>query len=118
MSITHVLAVVPVSDLNSAQAWYEKLFNAPPTNIPMPGLLAEWQLTDTGWIQLTLDKDRAGSGLFNVAVANLDDQVRALAQRGLTVADSIDANKNVQLRAFHDPDGNTVTFIGNFRVEY
>jgi hypothetical protein len=28
------------------------------------------------------------------------------------------ANKGVQLSAVTDPDGNTITFIGNFRVNY
>ena len=27
-------------------------------------------------------------------------------------------NKGVQLSTIRDPDGNTITFIGNFRVEY
>ena len=28
------------------------------------------------------------------------------------------ANKGVRLSAIHDTDGNQITFIGNFRVEY
>jgi hypothetical protein len=27
-------------------------------------------------------------------------------------------NKGVQLSAIRDPEGNTITFIGNFRVQY
>jgi glyoxylase I family protein len=27
-------------------------------------------------------------------------------------------NKGVQLSTINDPDGNTITFIGNFRVHY
>lgn len=44
MSIEHVLAVVPVSDLERADAWYEALFGRPADNRPMPTLV-EWQVT-------------------------------------------------------------------------
>jgi hypothetical protein len=27
-------------------------------------------------------------------------------------------NKGVQLSTVHDPDGNVITFIGDFRVQY
>jgi len=47
MSIEHVLAVVPVSDLERADAWYEALFGRPAGNRPMPSR-AEWQVTDGG----------------------------------------------------------------------
>jgi hypothetical protein len=70
MPIEHVLAVVPVSDLERADAWYEALFGRPADNRPMPSL-AEWQVTSAGWVQVTLDTDRAGSGLLNFVVHDL-----------------------------------------------
>ena len=70
MAIEHVLAVVPVSDLERADAWYEALFGRPADNRPMPGLV-EWQVTGAGWVQVTVDTDRAGSGLLNLAVDDL-----------------------------------------------
>jgi hypothetical protein len=48
MPIEHVLAVVPVSDLERADAWYEALFGRPADNRPMPSLV-EWQVTRAGW---------------------------------------------------------------------
>jgi hypothetical protein len=70
MAIEHVLAVVPVSDLERADAWYEVLFGRPADNRPMPSLV-EWQVTGAGWVQVTVDTDRAGSGLLNLAVDDL-----------------------------------------------
>jgi glyoxylase I family protein len=118
MSIEHVLAVVPVSDFDAAHQWYERLFGRAPDNLPMPGRLVEWRVTESGWLQVTTDEARAGSALINFAVDRLDRHVAELSQRGL-ITDAIETvNKGVQLSSFTDPDGNTITFIGNFRIHY
>jgi glyoxylase I family protein len=117
MSINHVLAVVPVADFEAAHAWYERLFGRPADNLPMEGL-AEWRLTEGGWVQVTLDADRAGSGLLNIAVDDLDQHIVGISQRGLAAGAIETVNKGVQLSAIADLDGNTITFIGDFRIEY
>jgi predicted enzyme related to lactoylglutathione lyase len=117
MSIEHVLAVVPVSDIDKANAWYEALFGRPADNNPMP-VLVEWQVVPGGWVQVFVDQERAGSGLVNFAVDDLAKHIAEVRDRGLTPEGIEDVNKGVQLSAIHDPDGNVVTLIGNFRVEY
>jgi glyoxylase I family protein len=118
MSIEHVLAVVPVADFDVAHAWYERLFGRSADNVPMKGVLVEWRVTDSGWVQVTLDTDRAGSGLLNFAVADLDQHLADLTAKGLTPGAVETVNKGVQLSALHDPDGNRITFIGHFRTQY
>jgi catechol 2,3-dioxygenase-like lactoylglutathione lyase family enzyme len=118
VSINHVLAVVPVADFEASRAWYEQLFGRPGDNLPMPGRLAEWRVTDNGWLQLTRDAERAGSTLLNFAVDDLTAQVAELAARGLTADAIVTVSRGVQLSAINDPDGNTLTFIGNFREQY
>jgi glyoxylase I family protein len=86
MPIEHVLAVVPVSDLERADAWYEALFGRPADNRPMPSLV-EWQVTGAGWVEVTVDTDRAGSGLLNFAVDDLAATRDQLATRGVATAD-------------------------------
>ena len=71
-TLDHVLAVVPVSDLAVSTGWYRRVFAAAPTNVPMPGRLAEWRVTDTGWVQVSVDVERAGRGLLNFATSDLD----------------------------------------------
>jgi len=117
MTIDHVLAVVPVSDMGAARSWYERLFGRPPDNRPMD-TLAEWRMTDTGWVQVFLDPERAGSTLLNFAVDDLDVHVADLGARGLPLSAIETANKGVRLSATVDPDGNRITFIGNFRITY
>ena len=118
MSIEHVLAVVPVTDFDAAHAWYERLFGRPADNLPMEGRLVEWRVTETGWVQVTSDADRAGSALLNFAVDDLGSQIADISRRGLAPGSIETVNKGVQLSAIRDPDGNTITFIGNFRVKY
>jgi glyoxylase I family protein len=117
MSIDHVLAVVPVADFEAAHAWYERLFGRPADNLPMGGLV-EWQLTDSGWVQLTRDSDRAGSALLNLAVDDLERHVADISGRGLAPGAIETVSKGVQLSGIRDPEGNTITFIGGFRVQY
>jgi glyoxylase I family protein len=117
MSIDHVLAVVPVADIDAACAWYEGLFGRPADNRPMESLV-EWRVTDSGWVQVTRDTDRAGSALLNFAVDDLDQHIADISRRGLAPGAIETVNKGVQLSAIRDPEGNTITFIGNFRVQY
>jgi len=117
MSIQHVLAVVPVSDLQASSRWYEALFGRPADNNPMP-TLAEWQVVPGGWVQVFADAERAGSGLLNFAVDDLEAHVADLWHRGLEPGDFTGANKGIRLSALKDPDGNTISLIGGFRVQY
>ncbi|MBJ7340802.1 VOC family protein [Mycolicibacterium sp.] len=117
MSIEHVLSVVPVSDIGLANAWYEKLFERPADNNPMP-VLVEWQVVPGGWVQVFVDEQRAGGGLLNFAVDDLEAHVRGAAERGLAPGAIEDVNKGVRLCTLADPDGNVIRLIGGFRVEY
>jgi hypothetical protein len=82
------------------------------------GGLAEWRVTGSGWVQMTHDADRAGSGLLNLAVDDLQLHVDELSARGLDPGAIETVTNGVQLSAVRDPDGNIFTFIGGFRVEY
>ena len=117
MAVAHLLAVVPVTDLEAAAAWYERLSGRAPDNRPMP-TLAEWRVTDTGWVQVHVDADRAGRALLNLAVDDLAAHLDQLRSRGLSPAEVQTASKGVQLASATDPDGNVVTLIGGFRVVY
>ena len=86
MSIDHVLAVVPVSDIDVARQWYEVLFGRPEDNRPMDTLV-EWRVTKTGWVQVFCDPERAGSSLLNFAVDDLEAQVAEIAARGVVTED-------------------------------
>ncbi|WP_428339470.1 VOC family protein [Mycobacterium sp.] len=117
MSIQHVLAVVPVTDVGRSARWYETLFGRAADNNPMPTLV-EWQVVPGGWVQVFVDDEHAGSGFVNFAVQDLDEHIEELRQHGLEPGEIVDADKGVRLSALTDPDGNTVTLIGGFRIRY
>jgi glyoxylase I family protein len=71
-----------------------------------------------GWVQVTRDPGRAGPGLLNLAVDDLPAARDELAGRGLERGEIEPMNKGVELSPLSDPDENTVTLIGNFRVNY
>lgn len=117
MAIDHVLAVIPTADIDAAGSWYARLLGRDADNRPMDSL-AEWRVTDTGWIQVHADADRAGTAMINFAVDDLATHLDALRNRGLAPGTIQTVNKGVQLSAITDPDGNTITFIGSFRIDY
>ncbi|MEK8070840.1 VOC family protein [Rhodococcoides navarretei] len=113
----HVLAVIAVRDIDSADGWYRRLFDRPADNNPMPSLV-EWQVAPAAWLQVTVDSERSGSSLFNVAVGDIEVFVEAARSRGIDFGDIVDANKGVRLSTVSDPDGNSITAIGGFREQY
>ena len=118
MTIRHLLAVVPVANFDTAHAWYIRLLGRPADNAPMAGLLVEWQVIENGWLQLTHDETRAGTGLLNFAVDDLAAHLEQLRGRGFEPGEIVQANTGVQLSTIIDPDGNTITLSGQFRVVY
>jgi glyoxylase I family protein len=117
MSIEHLPAVVPVTDVKRSCRWYEMLFGRAADNNPMPNLV-EWQVVPGGWVQVFTDDEHAGSTVVNLAVQDLTAHVEELRRRGLEAGEVVEANKGVQLSALTDPDGNKVWLIGGFRVRY
>jgi glyoxylase I family protein len=117
MAIEHVLAVVPVSDIDASGKWYAALFGRAADNNPMPSLV-EWQVLPGAWVQVFSDPDRAGNGLLNFAVDDLEGHLAEIGARGIHAEGILDASKGVRTCAVTDPDGNTINLIGGFRVDY
>ena len=115
--VDFVLAVVAVSDIEVGRAWYTRLFGREPDNNPMPNLI-EWQVTDGGWVQVTEDPLRAGSGMLNLALSDFEEGVREVHETGLGAGKIIEANKGVRLFPITDPDNNLIHLVGSFRVKY
>lgn len=110
MSMTKVLAVVPVSDLATSTAWYERLLGRPADARPMDSL-SDWHLTDTAWVQVFHDPARAGQTALNFAVDELSGHTAELAGRGISLGDVTTTDKNAKLASVADPDGSTCTIV-------
>ena len=115
--VDYLLAVVAVSNIQAGKSWYTKLFGRGPDNNPMPSLI-EWQVTNDAWVQVTEDPLRAGNGMLNLAVSDLEEGARELREMGIDAGEIINANKGVRLCPITDPDSNKIQLVGNFRVKY
>jgi predicted enzyme related to lactoylglutathione lyase len=111
MPISAVLAVIPVAGIDSACSWYETFFGRPADQRPMDSL-AEWHLSDLGWVQVFHDPDRAGQTTVNFIVDDLDKHLADLASKGIAAGETLTVSKGRQrLASITDPDGNVVSLI-------
>ena len=108
MAVTYAFTGLPVADLVSALAWYERLAGRPPDLIPNESEAA-WQLTDNAWLYVVHDAERAGKALLTVLVDDLDDRLAELTERGLRTGRStpprgaFDARRSPIPRATRSP---------------
>ncbi len=108
MRITDLLAVMPVADHPSSVQWYERLMGRVADNVPMPSC-HEWQLTDSGWLQVIDDADNAGSSMVTIAVPDIDAEAVALAERAVEVDRIRTVSTVLRLGTVVDPSGNSIT---------
>jgi len=116
MAIAQLLAVVPVSDIEAARTWYTRLFGRPPDNHPMTTLV-EWKVVDLdGCRSLRPEPSRVRTAQSRRSGPCL--HIAELEGRELSPGPVVAADKGVTLSSIEDPDGNRITFIGNFRDVY
>jgi catechol 2,3-dioxygenase-like lactoylglutathione lyase family enzyme len=112
MTFTHVLAVAPVSAIEPAVEWYERLMGRPADRKPMAGL-ADWHVSPYAWLQVFQSPEQAGGALVNLVVDDLDKTVADLTERRIEAGEVQHGSQDVRFAAVHDPDGNRVTLIEN-----
>lgn len=105
----NVNAVLPVSDHAAAVTWYKKWIGRAPDVEPMEGV-AEWQLAENAWIQVSVDPDAAGKTSVVVGVEDIDAHVASLAREGVTCGEIQDYDF-IKLSEAVDPEGNKINFV-------
>lgn len=105
MGFTYVFAGIPITDLDTIVDWYESLIGRPPDLIPNE-IEAAWRFTDTGWIYVVVDPDRAGSALNTLLVDDLDGFLAGLAARGVLSTPVEVIGDGVRRTTVVDPNGN------------
>src|SRR3954454_19385590 len=104
MDATHVFAGIPVADYPAAAAWYERLFGRPADMHPHDRE-AVWRFTETGWIYVVEDPERAGRALVTLLVDDLAPLVEGLAERGLRSGPIDELPESSRRVAMADPEG-------------
>jgi len=116
MVVNQIFAGASVADLDIARAWYERLMGRPPDLTPNEHE-ACWQVTDTGWVYIIADADRAGCGVLTLLVDDLEARAAEIAQRGIETGE-IDWVVPGSVRSvwITDPDGNRIQ-LGEVRAD-
>jgi hypothetical protein len=70
-AIEFLFAALPVEDVGLSVLWYERLVGRAPDLVP-DERTACWRLAESAWIYVTLDVDRAGTGMVTLLVDDLD----------------------------------------------
>ncbi len=109
-NINSVIAVVPVKDQDTAVGWYKKLLGRDADIVPTDGV-AEWQLAENAWLQVTADPERAGSTTVIIGVNDIDTQRSACAKANVPLGEVVEYPEIIKMAETVDPDGNKVAFV-------
>jgi catechol 2,3-dioxygenase-like lactoylglutathione lyase family enzyme len=110
MSMQVLFAGVAVRDFPVALDWYRRLFDREPDVVAHDREVL-WRVSETAWLYVVEDQERAGRGLVAMLVSDLDEAVAELEHRGIhtdRVEQQGDAGRKATVL---DPDGNSVGLI-------
>ncbi|HET8672841.1 MAG TPA: VOC family protein [Thermoleophilaceae bacterium] len=98
---------IPVADLDPALEWYERFMGRAPDMRPHDGEAA-WQLTQSGWMYVVRDRERAGRGLLTLMVDDLDATLAELSERSIGADQIEELSGGVRKATLTDPEGNNI----------
>jgi catechol 2,3-dioxygenase-like lactoylglutathione lyase family enzyme len=107
-AITHLLAGVPVSDLDTSIDWYTRLFGRAPDMRAGEEIL--WDIDEHATLFIEPDAARAGAGRITLAVAGLDALLERLAAQHIEHRPVETYSNGVRHVKVPDPDGNAIAF--------
>jgi catechol 2,3-dioxygenase-like lactoylglutathione lyase family enzyme len=115
-NVVDVAAVVAARDFPAARSWYTRVLGREPDLEPIDEI-AEWQISDSSWLQLVTDPDRAGKSMVRFGVADLTAQVETLTAAGIETSEPTVIAEMVVVVDVADPDGNEVSFVQDLPKE-
>jgi len=110
MDFEMLFAGTPVADFDVSVDWYTALLGRA-ADIPVTEDEVMWQFTDTSFLYVLRDPERAGRSVVTMSVPDLDAAVAEAAQRGIAGAPIVRVGTAGRKALFTDPDGNQVAII-------
>ena len=107
-AITHLVAGVPVSELDAGIDWYTRFFGREPDMRVGEEIL--WDVDEHATLFIEPDPARAGSGRITFAVTGLDALLERLAEQGIGHEPVETYSNGVRHVKVPDPDGNALAF--------
>ncbi len=105
MRFLHVFSSIPVVERDSSIEWYERFAGRPADLIPNDSEAA-WRLTDSSWLYILAEPDRAGSALHTLLVDDLDAFVSGIEDRAIAPGPIETMADGARFIVVCDPDGN------------
>src|SRR5262245_13882674 len=110
MDVDVFFAGLPVSDFETAKAWYERFF-ARPADVVAHEHEMMWRVSDGGWLYILRDPEHAGNSIVAMAVSDIESATAAVAARGVEIG-PIEPEGDAGRKAIAlDPDGNSIAII-------
>ena len=109
-NINSVISVIPVKNFELALEWYQKLFEREPDLVPMEGI-AEWQLLENAWIQVSIDLERAGSTTVVIVVNDLESKCKVILDANLPIGEIVEYPEVIKMAEIIDEEGNKISFV-------
>jgi catechol 2,3-dioxygenase-like lactoylglutathione lyase family enzyme len=106
-SMSHLYAVVPVVDRVASLEWFAAFFGRSADE--EVGGEALWQISDTAWIVVDQNDERAGHALLTLGVTGLDQILARLAAHGIDHGSVETYGNGVRHVVVLDPDGNSLS---------
>ena len=107
-AITHLVAGVPVSDLDASLDWYTRFFGRPPDMRAGDEIL--WDIDEHATLFIEPDAASAGAGRITMVAAGLDALLERLAAQGIEHEPIETYSNGVRHAKVPDPDGNAIAF--------
>jgi catechol 2,3-dioxygenase-like lactoylglutathione lyase family enzyme len=105
-AITHLIAGVPVGDLQTGIDWYTRLFGRPPDMRVGDEIL--WDIDEHATLFIEPDAARAGGGRITLVASGLDTLLERLAVQGIEHEPIETYSNGVRHVKVPDPDGNAI----------
>ena len=106
--ITHLIAGVPVSDLDAAIDWYTRFFGRPADLRAGDEVL--WDVDEHATLFIEPNAEQAGAGRITFAVSGLDALLEHLEAQGIEHEPVETYSNGVRHVKIPDPDGNALAF--------
>lgn len=102
-----LFAGIPVKDIKTSIAWYERLFGCPANFYPNEKE-AVWQVSDHQWVYLITAPEHAGGSITTVMGNDLEKLISEISERGIEFKEEERPAEGVRKVMYYDPDGNEI----------
>ncbi len=106
-----LFAGIPVSDYETAKAWYVRLLGAEPSFIAH-ATEAVWELGEHRFLFIVEAGEGAGHAVHTIFVEDLDARVEDIASRGIEPDERVTYPGKARKAIYRDADGNEIGFGG------